>query len=93
MRYAIAAAIAVLPVAAQAQQQCGPADVVFEYLGEAHKESPVATMMMGPDRMILFAKEDGTSWTLVIQRESALCLVAEGQGFTQIKWRDPGRKS
>lgn len=93
MRYLTAAAIALVPFVAQAQQQCGPADAVIEYLGDKHRESPVATMMRGPERVIIFATEDGTTWTMVIQRDTLLCMVAEGQGWQPIRFMSPGRKS
>lgn len=83
MRFVLAAA-ALLPTAAFAQTQCAPINVVIDFLTEKHKEAPVVSMNRGGVRAMIFAAQDGSSWTMVILKDDQLCIVADGTDFRAV---------
>ncbi len=84
---------ALLPSAAFAQTQCAPIQTVIDYLGENHKEAPVAAMDRGGVLALIFASKDGSSWTMVIKKDDQFCIVADGADFRPIRWVEPARRS
>ena len=92
MRFILAAA-ALFPTAAFAQAQCAPIQFVIDYLGDTHKEAPVASMDRGGVLALIFASKDGSSWTMVIKRDDQFCIVADGTDFRPIRWSEPPKRS
>ena len=77
------AAILTAPLAANAQQNCAPRDVVLQHLSERFGESRQA-IGMGPDGRVVAALGTG-SWTITITLPNGLtCLVASGDAYENL---------
>jgi len=92
MRYLLPLA-ALVSVPAAAQTLCRLIQEVIDYLGESHKEAPVASMNRGGVLALIFAAKDGSSWTMVVKQDDQLCIVADGTDFRPIRWVEPSRRS
>lgn len=79
-------ALAATPAAAQ-QPLCASVDRVAEILRDDHNERPVSIGDTRAGQVVVFAKPDGATWTIVVIAPSgAACIVADGQ-----RWRATGR--
>ena len=77
----LAAALAAVPVAGQAQQACARHDEFLTHLLEKFRERPVAMALMGNKVVEITASEKGTSTLLVTNTAGLTCYRAAGEAF------------
>lgn len=89
MRAAIVPMIAVLAATPALAQQpiCMPIEILAELLRREHRETPRQAGTAERAEVVLFATEDGSTWTLVaIGADGKACIGASG-----VRWRATGR--
>lgn len=87
MRSIMAAALALAATAAHAQtgQGCLAPAEMRQRLASAYGEVPVALADSGAGIVMMFATPDGSTWTLVVRVEKALCIIASGTNWQEIE--------
>lgn len=94
MRLALAAALVVVASPALAQQQapaCLPHAILVQFLADAHKEKPASEGATDSGAaVVLFAADDGSTWTLVIRGKEVSCIIATGNSWASLKPRERG---
>ena len=80
-------AILALPVAAAAQNNCGPRAVVVDHLAERYRESRQAIGMGTQGRVVeVFASNETGTWTITVTSPNGVtCLVASGQSYEAVR--------
>lgn len=84
---ALVAAFLCLPLTAQAQQQCGPREVIKDGLANQYGEVPIARGLGEAGMMMeLYASEDGKTWTLLIVHPNGMaCFAATGESWQSVE--------
>lgn len=82
----LAAAAALIPVGAMAQQNCAPRDAVVERLNERYSETRQSIGLAANNSVVeTWASLESRTWTVTVTTPGGLtCLVASGQAFELI---------
>ena len=70
---------------------CRPYDDFAQFLGEKYSEAPVMRALEARNSaVVLFASQDGSSWTLVILAPTGeACIAGTGTDVEIFDWVDP----
>lgn len=83
--FALPLIAAALPIEAHAAARCLPRDAILAHLAERYGERPVATGVAQGHLVLLLARPDGASWTILLMPSGAhgrlACPLAAGEGW------------
>ncbi|MFP6749374.1 MAG: hypothetical protein VCD66_17485 [Alphaproteobacteria bacterium] len=90
LRILVAAAIALAPALAQAQQvPCGERDKNLSKLGKDYAEQPVSVGLSSNGTLVEVLASKSGSWTMIVtQPDGGSCVIATGQS-----WEDLTKKA
>lgn len=77
----MAAAFALSATTALAQQQppqCAPTEALIKIPADQYGERPVSYGTSAMGVILLFASENGATWTMTLSRGQVLCVIADG---------------
>ena len=88
--------VSLLPSAAQAQQSCGPRDLVSERLAAQYGEVRQAQGLTSANTVVeVYASDETGSWTIIVTTVQGLsCLIASGTAYEALSetLQKPGDK-
>jgi hypothetical protein len=92
--FALPLIAAALPTAAQAAGPCYPRGAMMAHLAERYGEHPVATGVAQGHLVLLLARPDGASWTILLLPPNSdgrgiACPLAAGEGWRTLAAPEP----
>jgi hypothetical protein len=88
--FALPLIAAALPMEAHAAAPCYPSNAIVTHLAERYGERPVATGVAGGHLVLLLARPDGASWTILLMPSGArggdvACPLAAGEAWRALE--------
>jgi hypothetical protein len=88
--FALPLIAAALPMEAHAAARCYPRNAIVTHLAERYGERPVATGVAQGHLVLLLARPDGASWTILLmpsgaRGENVACPLAAGEGWRALE--------